>query len=159
METGVDDDFAARGFATLAPGSWGETCLARCEAPGPMRAGGMVGREPSVSHAGFRVYPLSAGATREGGTNFHFVTEGIQATLEQARDAAKGRTPISGVVAATIRQYLREALIDEMHIAIPPVLLGSGERLFYGIDLPRLGYKSTKHVASPNATHVVLTRA
>ena len=104
----------------------------------------------------FTHYPLD---TREGGTNFHFVTEGIQATLEQARDAAKGRTPISGVVAATIRQYLREALIDEMHIAIPPVLLGSGERLFYGIDLPRLGYKSTKHVASPNATHVVLTRA
>ena len=93
-----------------------------------------------------------------GGTTFHFVTDGIQVALERARDAANGKDVRIGGGAATIRQYLRERLIDELHIAISPVLLGTGERLFDGINLPALGYKCTQHVATPRATHLVLTR-
>ena len=94
----------------------------------------------------------------EGGTTFHFVTDGIHAALERARAAASGKDVRIGGGAATIRQYLRERLIDELHIAISPVLLGSGERLFEGINLPELGYTCTQHVPTQRATHIVLTR-
>jgi dihydrofolate reductase len=94
----------------------------------------------------------------EGGTTFHFVTKGIHVALELAREAANGMDVRIGGGAATIRQYLRERLIDELHIAIAPVLLGAGERLFDGIHLPDLGYTCAQHVASQRATHIVLTR-
>ena len=94
----------------------------------------------------------------EGGTTFHFVTDGIQAALERATEAANGKDIRVGGGVATIRQYLRAGLIDEMHLAISPVLLGSGEHLFEGIDLLQLGYQCSEHVSTPNATHVVLSR-
>src|SRR3954471_19302555 len=94
----------------------------------------------------------------EGGTTFHFVTGGPEAALEQAREAANGKDIRIGGGASTIRQYLRLRLIDELHIAISPVLLGAGERLFEDVDLAALGYTCTQHVASKRATHVVLTR-
>ena len=94
----------------------------------------------------------------EGGTTFHFVTDGIASALAQARAAAGSKDVRLGGGVQTIQQYLRERLVDEMHIAIAPVLLGSGERLFDGVDLPALGYACTQHVASPLATHVVFTR-
>ncbi len=94
----------------------------------------------------------------EGGTTFHFITDGIRIALERARDAANGKDVRIGGGAATIRQYLRERLIDELHVAISPVLLGAGERLFDGINLPGLGYTCTRHIASQRATHIVLTR-
>jgi dihydrofolate reductase len=92
----------------------------------------------------------------EGGTTFHFVTGGIHEALERAREAAAGKDVRIGGGAATIRQYLRERLIDELHIAIAPVLLGSGEPLFAGLDLRTLGYECVQSKASDNATHVVL---
>ena len=94
----------------------------------------------------------------EGGTTFHFVTDGIHAALDRARDAADGQAVRLGGGVATIQQYLRAGLVDEIHLAIAPALLGSGERLFADIDLPSLGYHCTEHVATPNATHVVMTR-
>jgi dihydrofolate reductase len=94
----------------------------------------------------------------EGGTIFHFVTDGIEAALRRATDAADGKDVRIGGGVATIRQYLRAGLIDEMHLAISPILLGSGENLLAGIDLPRLGYQLTEHVPTPKATHVVLTK-
>ena len=94
----------------------------------------------------------------EGGTTFHFINEGIRVALEQAREAANGKDVRIGGGAATIGQYLRERLIDELHIAIAPVLLGAGERLFDGINLVNLGYTCTQHVASLRANHIVLTR-
>jgi dihydrofolate reductase len=94
----------------------------------------------------------------EGGTIFHFVTEGIEAAHQRASAAAKGKDIRLGGGVATIRQYLRAGLIDEMHLAISPVLLGSGEHLLAGIDLPKLGYRCTEHVPQPTVTHVVLTR-
>ena len=94
----------------------------------------------------------------EGGTTFHFVTDGIHAALERAVEAANGKDIRLGGGVATIQQYLRAGLIDEMHLAISPVLLGSGEHLFGDIDAAKLGYQCTEHVATPSATHVVLTR-
>ena len=94
----------------------------------------------------------------EGGTTFHFITGGIREALDRAREAAAGRDVRIGGGPATIRQYLREGLIDELHIAISPVLLGLGESLFEGLNLRALGYECVKFVASENATHVVLRR-
>ncbi|MEY4932196.1 MAG: hypothetical protein RLZZ403_516, partial [Pseudomonadota bacterium] len=94
----------------------------------------------------------------EGGTTFHFVTGGIHEALERARDAANGKDVRIGGGANTIQQYLRAGLIDEMHFAISPVLLGSGERLFEGVDARALGYECIQLVASEKATHVVLRR-
>jgi dihydrofolate reductase len=93
-----------------------------------------------------------------GGTTFHFVTGGIHAALERAVDAAKGQDVRLGGGVSTIRQYLCAGLIDELHWAISPILLGSGECLFQGIDVPNLGYERTEHVPTPNATHVVITK-
>jgi dihydrofolate reductase len=94
----------------------------------------------------------------EGGTTFHFVTDGLVAALDRARQAAGGKDVRVGGGVNVIQQYLRQRLIDEMHVAIAPVLLGSGERLFEGINLPALGYACTRHEASRLATHVVFSR-
>ena len=94
----------------------------------------------------------------EGGTNFHFVTEGIHAALERAREAADGLDVRLGGGTATIRQYLQAGLIDELHLAISPTILGSGEHLFAGMDLIELGYKVREHVTTPAAMHVVITK-
>ena len=93
-----------------------------------------------------------------GGTTFHFVTDGIQAAVERAREAANGRDVRLGGGVAAIRQYLRAGLVDEMHLAMSPVLLGAGESLLAGIDLPALGFTCTERVCTPMATHLVLTR-
>ena len=95
----------------------------------------------------------------EGGTTFHFVTSGIHAALDLAREAAKDLDIRLGGGVATIQQYLRARLIDELHIAISPVLLGSGEHLFFGIDLLSLGYRCVEHVGTPKAMHIILSRS
>jgi dihydrofolate reductase len=95
----------------------------------------------------------------EGGTVFHFVTEGIEAALDQARAAAKGKDVRIGGGAAIIRQYLKAGLIDEMHLAISPVLLGRGEPLFEGIDLTALGYSVRERALTEAAMHLVLRRS
>jgi dihydrofolate reductase len=94
----------------------------------------------------------------DGGTVFHFVTDGIEAALGRATRAANGQDVRLGGGVATIRQYLLAGLIDEMHLAISPVLLGSGEHLLTGIDATKLGYRCTEHVATAAATHVFLTK-
>ncbi|MBI2512723.1 MAG: dihydrofolate reductase family protein [Opitutae bacterium] len=159
-ETGIDEDFAARGFRNVGAWILGRNMF------GPIRGPwldenwkGWWGDNP-VYHV--PVFVLThhprAPLVMEGGTTFHFVTEGIHAALARAREAAHGKDVRIGGGAATIRQYLRARLIDELHLALSPVLLGAGERLFDGINLPELGYACTQHVASPRATHVVLTR-
>src|SRR5258708_6192755 len=94
----------------------------------------------------------------EGGTVFHFVTGGIREALERATGEAGGKDVQIGGGVATIRQYLEARLIDELHVAIAPRLLGSGEHLLYGLDLTALGYECTTHLPTAAATHVVLTR-
>jgi len=95
----------------------------------------------------------------EGGTIFHFVTDGIGSALARAREAAHGKDVRLGGGVAAIRQFLQAALIDELHIAIAPILLGSGEHLFHGLDLPALGYRCKAHVASESATHIILGKS
>jgi len=94
----------------------------------------------------------------EGGTTFIFVTNGIEAALDQAKRAAKGRDVKIGGGVETVRQYLRAGLIDELHFALSPVVLGQGEAMFAGIDLPTLGYRVIEHQATEHATHIVLSR-
>jgi dihydrofolate reductase len=95
----------------------------------------------------------------EGGTVFHFVTGGIEAALERARDAA-GEKDIRLLGGAdTIRQYLQARLVDEMHLAVSPILLGGGASLFAGIDLPALGYRCSEYVSTAKAAHYVITRS
>ena len=94
----------------------------------------------------------------EGGTTFHFVTDGIEAALAQAKAAAGDLDVKIGGGVSTIRQYLLAGAIDELHLALSPVVLGRGESLFAGIDLPSLGYRVTEAVPTALATHLVLTR-
>jgi dihydrofolate reductase len=94
----------------------------------------------------------------QGGTTFIFVTEGIEAALDQAKRAAEGRDVKIGGGVETVRQYLRADLIDELHFALSPVVLGKGEAMFEGIDLPALGYRVAEHQATEHATHIVLSR-
>lgn len=93
-----------------------------------------------------------------GGTTFHFVTDGVHAALRRATESANGQDIRLGGRIATIRQYLRAGLVDEMHLAIAPVLLGSGENLLADIDLTKLGYACTEHASTANATHVVIAK-
>jgi dihydrofolate reductase len=158
--TGVDNDFAARGMAGLGAWILGRNMF------GPIRGEwpddqwkGWWGDEPPYHVPVFVLtHHPRASIEMAGGTTFHFVTDGIHGALERAKDAAKGRDIRVGGGVATIRQYLQARLIDEIHLAIAPVLLGTGEHLFAGIDLPKLGYQRVEHVASPLATHVVLKR-
>jgi dihydrofolate reductase len=95
----------------------------------------------------------------EGGTTFIFVTEGFEAALDQAKHAAKDRDVKIGGGVETVRQYLRAGLIDELHFALSPIVLGQGEAMFAGIDLPALGYRVVEHQATEYATHIVLSRS
>ena len=159
-ETGVDDDFAARGFETMGAWILGRNMFGPVRGPWPdERWRGWWGENPVYQAPVFVLtnHPR-APLVMQGGTTFHFVTEGIDVVLARAREAAQGRDVRVGGGVNVIQQYLRQRLIDEMHLAISPVLLGAGERLFEGIDLPALGYTCTRQVATARATHVVIGR-
>lgn len=158
--TGIDNDFVVRGFEGI--GAWiiGRNMF------GPVRGAwldhnwkGWWGDTPPYHTPVFVLthYPR-ASFTLSGGTTFHFVTEGIHSALEQAVGAANGRDVRLGGGVDTMRQYLSAGLIDETHLAISPALLGSGESLLQGMNVPRLGYQLTEHVPTANATHVVLSK-
>ena len=158
--TGIDDDFAARGFRNVGAWILGRNMFGPVRGPWPdLNWKGWWGENPPYH---VPVFVLTHHArpplTMEGGTTFHFITGGIHEALDRAREAAAGRDVRIGGGANTIRQYLRERLIDALHIAISPVLLGSGEGLFEGVDLRALGYTCVEHAASEKATHVVLRR-
>jgi dihydrofolate reductase len=158
---GPDDDFVARGFVGI--GAWiiGRNMFGPIRGPWADDAWkGWWGENPPYHVPVFVLthHPRQS-ITMAGGTTFHFVTDGIQAALKRATEAANGQDIRLGGGVATTQAYLRARLIDEMHVAIAPVLLGSGEQLFAGLDLISLGYRCTEHLATPGATHVVLTRS
>lgn len=158
--TGIDDDYAARGFAGIAAWILGRNMFGPIRGPWPNEDWkGWWGHNPPY-HTPVFVLTKHARApiTMDGGTVFHFVTDGIHAALERAKDAAGGQDIRLGGGVSTIRQYLLAGLIDEMHFAIAPVLLGSGEHLLAGIDAPALGYVCSEHVPTAAATHVTLTK-
>ncbi len=159
--TGIDNDFALRGFANIGAWILGRNMFGPIRGPWPDdQWKGWWGPNPPYHTPVFVLtnHPR-APLVMEGGTTFYFVTEGIHAALEQARAAANGLDVRVGGGVATVQQYLREKLIDEIHLAISPVLLGAGENLFAGIDATALGYRCVEHVASANATHVILRKA
>lgn len=159
--TGVDNDFAARGFRNVGAWILGRNMFGPVRGPWPdERWKGWWGENPPYHTQVFVLthYPRTS-IPMEGGTTFHFVTEGIHVALARAKEAAGGMDVRLGGGASTIRQYLQARLVDELHIAISPILLGSGESLFTGLNLLSLGYQCVEHVATENATHVVLSRA
>jgi len=158
--TGVDNDIASRGFTNIGAWIMGRNMF------GPIRGPwtdnnwkGWWGDNPPYH---VPVYVLTNHARdpieMEGGTTFHFVTEGIYAALERAFDSAEGKDVRVGGGANVIRQYLNAKLIDEMHLAVSPILLGSGESLFLNTDLLSLGYKCMEHVSTDNATHLIIRK-
>jgi dihydrofolate reductase len=158
--TGVDDEFAGR-FG-VGVGAWimGRNMF------GPIRGAwpddtwrGWWGKNPPYHGPVFVLtHHAHPSIEMEGGTVFHFVTNGIREAMERAMAAAEGKDVQIGGGVSTIRQYLEASLIDELHVAISPRLLGSGEHLLYGLDLVALGYVCTTHVPTDAATHVVLTK-
>jgi dihydrofolate reductase len=158
--TGADDEFAGRGFKNVGAWILGRNMFGPIRGPWPDDAWkGWWGDDPPY-HADVFVltHHPRASIPMAGGTTFHFVTDGIHAALDRAKAAAKDRDVQLGGGVGTIQQYLRAGLIDELHFAIAPVLLGSGEHLLAGIDLPKLGYRCVEHVPAPGATHVVLKK-
>jgi dihydrofolate reductase len=160
-ETGIDEDFAVRGFADIGAWILGRNMFGPVRGPWPdERWKGWWGEEPPYHVPVFVLtHHARAPLVMRGGTVFHFVTGGIHEALERARAAAAGKDVRLGGGPDTIRQYLRAGLIDELHIAIAPVLLGRGERLFDDVDLRALGYVCLRHAASAKATHVIIGRA
>ena len=159
--TGIDEDFAARGMAGIGAWILGRNMF------GPIRGPwtddqwkGWWGDNPPY-HTPVFVLTHHARPPIEmaGGTIFHFVTDGIDAALARAKDAAGTGDVRVGGGPATIRQYLKAGLVDEMHLAISPVLLGKGESLLADIDLAQLGYRCSKHTSSDAAMHVVITKS
>jgi dihydrofolate reductase len=159
-ETGIDDDYAARSFANIGAWILGRNMFAPSRGPWPDDAWkGWWGDNPPYHVPVFVLtHHARAPLAMAGGTTFHFVTGGIHDALAQARAAAGSKDVRVGGGVATVRQYLAAGLVDEMHVAISPVLLGAGEALFEGLDLPALGYARSAHVPSAKATHVVLTK-
>jgi len=159
--TGIDDDFAARGFNNVGAWILGRNMFGPIRGPWPDdKWNGWWGDNPPYHVPVFVLtHHARASIAMEGGTTFHFVTDGIHAALERAFDAAEGQDVRLGGGVDTIRQYLRAGLIDEMHLAISPVLLGSGENLLSGIDMRSLGYRCIEHVPTQLATHVVLKKS
>jgi dihydrofolate reductase len=158
--TGIDNDFAERGTTNLGAWILGRNMF------GPIRGPwkdenwkGWWGPNPPYHVPVFVLthHPRPP-ITMEGGTTFHFVTDGIEAALQAARAAAGDKDVRLGGGVAAIREYLEAGLVDEMHMAISPVLIGAGEHLLSGLNLPKLGYRVTEHVPSAAATHIMLKK-
>jgi dihydrofolate reductase len=159
--TGIDDDIAAKSLENLGAWILGRNMF------GPIRGDwgdkawrGWWGDNPPYHVPVFVLThherePLDM----EGGTTFHFVTRGIEEALEQAQKAANGRDVRIGGGVSTIRQYLRARLIDELHLAFVPILLGRGENLFEGLDLPEFGYRVADRLEGEAATHIFIGRS
>lgn len=155
---GVDNDMAARSFENVGAWILGRNMFGPVRGPWPDDSWkGWWGEEPPY-HTPVFVLTHHARAPLEmkGGTTFYFVTDGPESALKQAKQAARGKDVRIGGGVATIRQYLEAGAIDEMQLAVSPVLLGEGENLFAGIDLHRMGFKVEKSLAGENATHVFI---
>jgi dihydrofolate reductase len=158
-ETGVDNDMAERGFHNLGAWILGRNMFGPVRGPWPDESWkGWWGESPPYHVPVFVLtHHARAPLRMAGGTEFHFVTGGIESALEHARAAANGRDVRLGGGVETVRQYLRARLVDELHLAVGPALLGSGEHLMRDIDLDALGYECS-YVAGERAAHMLLRR-
>ena len=161
---GVDDDFLARGDKGIGATVMGRNMFGPvrgpwANAPGPGPWTGWWGEEPPYHHPVFVLtHHARPPLQMKGGTTFHFVTDGIEAALDRAREAAGGADVRLGGGAETVREYLRVGLVDQLHLAIVPVLLGSGERLFDHLDVHPEGFEKVELAASDSVIHVVLAK-
>jgi len=159
-ELGVDDDFMARGFDAV--GAWiiGRNMFGPVRGPWPDdRWRGWWGDDPPYHVPVFVLtHHARESIAMQGGTTFHFVTDGIESALDRAKAAAGGKDVRLGGGVDTIRQYLAARLVDEVHFAVTPAILGDGEALFGGLDLARLGYRCEKAVPGARALHCLLRR-
>src|ERR1700677_1905592 len=158
--TGLDDYYAGLGFENIGAWILGRNMFGpiRGEWPDDSWKGWWGDNPPYHAPTFILTHHARAPIVMEGGTTFHFVTDGIEAALAQAKAAAGDLDVKIGGGASTIRQYLLAGAIDELHLALSPVVLGRGESLFEGLDLPGLGYRVTETVPTELATHLVLTR-
>ena len=158
---GLDDDFFSDRKSGVGATIMGRNMFGPIRGPwGESEWTGWWGEDPPFRHPVFVLtHQPHAPIEMQGGTTFHFVNGGIEEALSAAFEAAGDRDVLVGGGAATIRQYLRASLIDEMHIAIVPVLLGSGERLFDDLGLSTGNYRCVEHVCSPAVTHVRIARS
>ena len=158
--TGLDEDFAARAMQGFGAFILGRNMFGpiRGEWPDEEWKGWWGPKPPYHAPTFILTHHARDPIEMEGGTTFYFVTDGIESALEQARAAAGDLDVKIGGGVSTVRQYLRAGHIDELHLAVSPVLLGKGEALLEGIDLRAKGYRVTDHVAGEGATHIVLAR-
>jgi dihydrofolate reductase len=158
--TGIDDAFAVAGSEGIGATIMGRNMFGPVRGPWPDASWkGWWGPDPPYHTPVFVLtHHAREPLAMAGGTTFHFVTGAIEAALARAREAAGALDVRIGGGVSTIRQYLAAGLVDEMHLAISPVLLGTGEHLLAGLDLARLGFERTRHESTPNALHVVLTK-
>jgi dihydrofolate reductase len=159
-EEGVDGDFAARGEDDIGATIKGRNMFGPVRGPWPDDSWtGWWGDDPPFHHPVFVLtHHERAPIEMQGGTTFHFVSAGIEAALDRAVEAAAGRDVRLGGGASTVRQYLRAGLVDEMHIAVSPVLLGGGERLFDDLDGALAAFTTVEYVSSTSAAHFRLLR-
>ncbi|MGZ2484022.1 dihydrofolate reductase [Rhizobium pisi] len=158
--SGIDEDYASRAMANFGAFILGRNMFGPIRGEWPDDAWkGWWGPNPPY-HAPTYIlthYPREP-IVMDGGTTFYFITGGIHEALDKAKAAAGGKDVKIGGGVSTVRQYLQAGLIDELHFAVSPVVLGQGEAMFSGIDLPALGFRVTQHVASEHATHMVLAK-
>lgn len=159
-DTGADEDAAARGFESIGAWILGRNMFGPVRGPWPDESWrGWWGEEPPYHCPVFVLtHHARPPLAMKGGTEFRFVTDGIESALAQAKAAAAGRDVRLGGGVATVRQYLAARLVDELHLAVSPVLLGQGEHLYHGLDLRALGYRCTKQVSGARAVHVFLEK-
>lgn len=159
-ETGVDHRMAEQGFHNIGAWILGRNMFGPVRGPWPDQSWkGWWGEEPPYHVPTFVLTHHAREAVEmKGGTTFHFVTDGIETALQKAKAAANGRDVRIGGGVATVRQYLQARLIDEMHLVVRPILMGSGENLFDGIDLRALGYAVGESVQGDRALHVIVRK-
>jgi dihydrofolate reductase len=158
--TGPDDDIAARGIENIGASIMGRNMFtaSRGAWPNDNWKGWWGDNPPYHSDVFVLTHHARDPIAMEGGTTFHFVTDGIHAALERAKAWAGGKDIRIGGGANVIRQYLQAGLVDEMHVAVSPIILGGGEPLFNDLNLPALGLTSVKYTGTPHAAHYVFTK-